>query len=130
MITTNIIKTLIIEVSKQSVRLISSTIKSTFPDFEVVGVSNNLSDGLMQIESLQPNLIFLNFDLTGFNNHNQLDLIFNYRIPVIFISKHSQHAQYAIKYSPIDYLVYPVSHTDLNQALEKVEKNQILNSLK
>ena len=129
MITANTIKTLIIEVSKRSVRFISSTLESASPDFEVVGVTNNLADGLAQIEDLKPNLIFLNFDLAGFNEHKQLDLIFNYKIPVVFLSKYSQHAQYAIKYSPIDYLVYPVSLTDLNQALEKVKKsNRILSN--
>lgn len=122
----NMINTLIIEVSKQSVRLISSTIKSTFPNFKVVGVSDSISNGLVKIESLNPDLIFLNFDLTGFKDHDYLDMISNYQIPIIFISMYSQHAHYAIKYSPIDYLVYPFSLLDLNKALEKVEKlNQL-----
>lgn len=129
MITTNSVKTLLIKVSKPSVRLILSTLKSTFHNFEVVGVTQNIHDSLIQIESLQPNLIFLNFDSTGFYDHKQLDLIFSYKIPMIFVSKHAQYAQYAIKYSPIDYLVCPFSATDLNQALEKVKQlNQISNT--
>lgn len=122
MVTANLIKILIIKVPKPSVRLILSTIKSKFQNFEVVGVTNSLSDGLMQIESLQPNLIFLNFDSTGYYDHKPLELIFSYKIPIIFISIHAQYAQYAIKYSPTDYLVYPFSVVDLNHALKKVEK--------
>jgi len=110
------IKTIIIDDSKKSVQNLSYQFKTFFPDIDLIGNTNSFIDGIQMIKTYKPKLLLINFLLSGFN------------IPIIFLSNDNKHAQAAIKYSPVDYLIEPVSLADLKFAIEKVRKQKKTNN--
>ena len=122
------IKTIIIDDSKKSVQNLSYQFKTFFPDIDLIGNTNSFIDGIQMIKTYKPKLLLIDFLLSGLNGNNQLKTIIGFNIPIIFLSNDNKHAQAAIKYSPVDYLIKPVLLADLKFAIEKVRKQKKTNN--
>ncbi len=91
-----------------------------FPDVEVVGEASNAAEGLEKIESLSPDLIFLDIQMpgkTGFDMLAELE-----RAPhVIFTTAYDEYALKAFEVNALDYLMKPVEPKRLADALQKLQ---------
>ena len=91
-----------------------------FPDVEVIGEAANATEGLEKIESLSPDLIFLDIQMpgkTGFDMLAELD-----RAPhVIFTTAYDEYALKAFEVNALDYLMKPVEPKRLADALQKLQ---------
>jgi len=102
-----------------------------FPDIQIVGEASNAQEGLEQIESLEPDLLFLDIqmpDKTGFELLEMLD-----KVPaVIFTTAYDEYALKAFEFNALDYLMKPIEPRRLADALHKLrqqeekEKQQLL----
>lgn len=97
---------------------------SEFSDVEIVGEAANASEGIEKIETLNPDLIFLDIQMpgkTGFDMLSQLD-----KAPhVIFVTAYDEYALKAFEVNALDYLMKPVEPQRLAEALLKVrQKNE------
>lgn len=96
------------------------------PEVEVLGVADGLSAALEQIQSLKPQLLFLDINLrgaSGFDLLEQLD-----EVPlVIFITAYDQYALKAFEVSALDYLLKPINPQRLTEAIAKVKKQVLPN---
>jgi two-component system, LytTR family, response regulator len=84
------------------------------------GSYQSVEDGVNAINTLQPDLIFLDIQIkekTGFDLLRQLK---NINSEVIFTTAFEQYAIQAFKFSAIDYLLKPVDKDDLLQAVNKL----------
>jgi len=92
-----------------------------FPDVEVIGEAANANEGLEKIESLNPDLVFLDIQMpgkTGFEMLTQLD-----RAPhIIFVTAYDEYALKAFEVNALDYLMKPVEPKRLAEALLKVHQ--------
>jgi len=92
-----------------------------FPDVEVIGESANATEGIEKIESLSPDLIFLDIQMpgkTGFELLSELD-----KAPyVIFVTAYDEYALKAFDVNALDYLMKPVEPKRLADALFKVKQ--------
>ncbi len=92
-----------------------------FPDVEVIGEAANATEGLEKIESLSPDLIFLDIQMpgkTGFDMLAELD-----RAPhVIFTTAYDEYALKAFEVNALDYLMKPVEPKRLADALQKLQQ--------
>lgn len=118
-----VMKVLIIEDEEQSISALRSEIALNCPNIEIVGVAKTVSEGILMIESLQPELIFLDIQLSdgiGFDilTHFQDKIDFK----VIFTTAYSQYAIKAIKFSALDYLLKPIDAEELKTAVDKAFK--------
>jgi len=90
-----------------------------FPEVEVIDEAANASEGIEKIESLNPDLIFLDIQMpgkTGFDMLAELD-----RAPhVIFITAYDEYALKAFEVNALDYLMKPVEPKRLADALQKL----------
>lgn len=103
-----------------------------FPEIEVISEATNASEGIEQIESLNPELIFLDIQMpgkTGFDLLGELD-----KTPhVIFTTAYDEYALKAFEVNALDYLVKPVEPKRLADAIQKLhlqderEPNQMQN---
>lgn len=107
-------------------RLARSELKrllNDFPDVEVIGEAANAKEGIEKIESLNPDLIFLDIQMpgqTGFEMLTQLD-----RAPhVIFVTAYDEYALKAFEVNALDYLMKPVEPKRLADALLKVKQRE------
>ena len=92
-----------------------------FPDVEVIGEAANAEEGLQKIESLNPDLIFLDIQMpgkTGFDMLTELE-----KAPhVIFITAYDEYALKAFEVNALDYLMKPVEPSRLADSLLKVRQ--------
>ncbi len=92
-----------------------------FSDVEIIGEAANASEGIEKIESLNPDLIFLDIQMpgkSGFDLLSQLD-----KAPyVIFVTAYDEYALKAFDVNALDYLMKPVEPQRLAEALLKVRQ--------
>jgi len=93
---------------------------SDFPEIEVIGEAANAAEGIEKIESLSPDLIFLDIQMpgkTGFDMLMELE-----RAPhVIFTTAYDEFALKAFEVNALDYLMKPVEPKRLADALHKLQ---------
>ncbi len=91
-----------------------------FPEVEVVDEAANAEEGLSKIESLHPDVIFLDIQMpgkTGFDMLSQLE-----RTPqVIFTTAYDEFALKAFEVNALDYLLKPVEPKRLADAIQKLQ---------
>jgi two-component system, LytTR family, response regulator len=91
-----------------------------FPDVEVIGEASNADEGIEKIESLAPDLIFLDIQMpgkTGFDMLVELE-----KAPyVIFTTAYDEYALKAFEVNALDYLMKPVEPRRLADALQKLQ---------
>jgi two-component system LytT family response regulator len=92
-----------------------------FPDVEIIGEAANADEAIEKIESLNPDLIFLDIQMpgkTGFDLLAQLE-----KAPhVIFVTAYDEYALKAFDVNALDYLMKPVEPKRLADALLKVKQ--------
>lgn len=99
-----------------------------FPEIEVIAEAANANEGLEKIESINPDLVFLDIQMpgkTGFDMLAELD-----KAPhVIFTTAYDEYALKAFEVNALDYLLKPVEPKRLADAVQKLqlqeEKEQI-----
>ncbi len=91
-----------------------------FPEIEVIGEAANAKEGLEKIESLSPDIIFLDIQMpgkTGFDMLTELD-----RAPhVIFTTAYDEYALKAFEVNALDYLMKPIEPLRLSDAIQKLQ---------
>ncbi|MFT4678853.1 MAG: two-component system LytT family response regulator [Flavobacteriales bacterium] len=97
------------------------TLLKEFPQVEIIGECSNAEEGIAQINSLDPDLVFLDIQMpgkTGFDMLQELE-----HVPqVVFVTAYDEHAMRAFEVNALDYLLKPVEENRLAEALEKVGK--------
>lgn len=92
-----------------------------FPDVEVIGEAANANEGIEKIESLNPDLVFLDIQMPGKSGFDMLTQI--ERAPhVIFVTAYDEYALKAFEVNALDYLMKPVEPKRLADALLKVKQ--------
>lgn len=102
-----------------------------FPEIEVVAEGSNANEGLEKIETINPDLVFLDIQMpgkTGFDMLAELD-----KAPhVIFTTAYDEYALKAFEVNALDYLLKPVEPKRLADAIQKLhiqeEKEQVISN--
>jgi two-component system LytT family response regulator len=107
-------------------RLARNELKKMLNDYkeiEVIGEAVNAKDGLEKIETLNPDLLFLDIqmpDKTGFELLSELE-----KIPrVIFTTAYDEYAIKAFEYNALDYLLKPIEPQRLSDAIQKLQSEE------
>jgi two-component system LytT family response regulator len=91
-----------------------------FPEIEVIAEAANAAEGIEKIDSLNPDLIFLDIQMpgkTGFDMLAELERAPN----VIFTTAYDEYALKAFEVNALDYLLKPVEPKRLADALQKLQ---------
>lgn len=90
-----------------------------FPEIEIIGEAANGEEAIEKIETLNPDLVFLDIQMpgmTGFEVLEHLHVVPN----VIFVTAYDEYALKAFEVNALDYVLKPVELTRLEKAIEKV----------
>ena len=94
---------------------------SQFDQVEVIGEANNVDDAKEKIDSLLPDVVFLDIQMpekTGFNLLEELD-----NVPhVIFTTAYDEYALKAFQVNALDYLLKPIEPQRLGEAIVRLQK--------
>jgi len=120
------IKAVIIDDEMNAQELLEKTLNRYFPNkFNIIAKCNSVDSGVNAIKNHEPDLVFLDIQMpekNGFELFKCFDVI---KFEVIFTTAFNQFAIKAIKRSALDYLLKPINHLDLAQAIKRFEtKNE------
>jgi len=117
-------KTLIIEDEQKSRDMLATLIKKNFPQLTIVGLAKNVAEGVEFINTLSPELVFLDISMPDGTGFDVLEKTQGLKFDIIFTTATDKHALKAIKYSACDYLLKPIDVDELKPTVDKlIEKH-------
>lgn len=94
------------------------------PEVQIVGAAHSATSAHLLINDVQPDLVFLDIQLS---DHTGFDLLKMFDAPdfdVIFTTAFSHYSLQAIKVSAIDYLIKPIDPEELQAAVIKTTRKK------
>jgi two-component system, LytTR family, response regulator len=92
-----------------------------FPWVEIVGEAGQIVEAAEKIETLTPELLFLDIQMPGGSGFDLLARL-EHLPQVIFTTAHSEHAVRAFEVNALDYLLKPVEPERLAAALTRIKR--------
>lgn len=100
---------------------------------ELVGSYERVDTTLAGIKDVQPELVFLDVQLQGATGFDLLSQLPSIPFQLIFTTAYERYALEAFKFSAMDYLLKPISESDLLRAIQKtmtsLQKDKLLKQL-
>lgn len=114
------IKAVIIEDEERSRIVLQNLLETYCPEVEVVGTADSVTSGAKIVRDLQPDVLFLDVQITGGTGFDVLEKVNDLNLSVIFTTAYDHYALKAFKFSAIDYLLKPIDIEELKSAVKKV----------
>lgn len=91
-----------------------------YPGVEVVGEADHPDSALPLIRATLPDVLFLDIQMAG---ADAFDLLAQLDEPprIVFTTAHAEYAVRSFEFDTVDYLLKPISHERLAQAIRKLE---------
>ncbi|WP_373522527.1 LytR/AlgR family response regulator transcription factor [Aquiflexum sp.] len=97
------------------------TLLLPYPKLELIGKSERVSKAISDINTLKPDLIFLDINMPGMDGFELLGKLDE--VPeVIFVTAYDEYAIKAFEVNALDYILKPINPERLKDAISKVEK--------
>ncbi|MBK8109515.1 MAG: response regulator transcription factor [Saprospiraceae bacterium] len=90
------------------------------PDVVVIGEADGGENGKSMIESLRPDVVFLDIEMPGINGFEMLNKLNEKNFHLIFTTAYNQYAIKAIKFAAFDYLLKPIDIEELKAAISRI----------
>ena len=116
------ISALIIDDEQLSRDGLKKTLEMYCPTVKLLGEANNAETGKQMIETLNPQLVFLDIAMPVKNGFDLLKSLNTINFEIIFATAHDEYTLQAIKYSAVDYLLKPYAEIELKDAVDRVQK--------
>lgn len=120
---------IIIDDEAKARSLLRAIINDYCSDLTILAECEDLPNGVKAIKKHKPNLVFLDIEMPGHSGLELLDFFNDDEINfnVIFTTAYNEFALKAFKFSAIDYLLKPLEHTTIIEAVEKFKKKGLHN---
>lgn len=127
------IKAVIIDDEKRFRDSIRKKLETNFKrEIDIVGEAESVKAGIELIESLKPDILFLDIELTDGYSFEILNHLKSHNFQIIFITGFNHLAIQAIRLGALDYILKPIDDDEFCDAVEKAiesEKNKSLEEL-
>lgn len=114
------LRAIIVENEIDAYNLLKSLVEEFIPRIMLVGHATSIKTAKNLIESLSPELIFLDIELDDGNAFELLDSMPNLESKIIFTTAYNQFALDAFQYNTIDYLLKPYAQEEIIKAVNKL----------
>ncbi len=98
-------------------------------DIKIIGVADNMEDGVAYINRLKPDIVFLDIGLGDTSGFEMLKKIIYKDFFLIFVTAHHEFALEAFRYDALDYITKPIDPDLLVAVVEKVKKQNLVKKL-
>ncbi len=123
------IKAIIIDDEQASLNSLKLLLqKKCSGEVDVIASSTSPVEGLAIIQSLKPDLLFLDIEMPGMTGIDLVRSIPDLQAKVVFVTAYDAFAIEAFKVSAIDYLLKPVGTEDMKRVIEKIKTENRSNS--
>ena len=89
------------------------------PEIEIIGEAESVVQAAKLLNSVQPEILFLDVELGDGTAFDLLDIIGLPNAQIIFTTASEEYAIRAFRYAALDYLMKPIDPDDLGNALSK-----------
>jgi len=117
-------KTIIIE-DEQLARQRLKRLLNNYSEIEIIGEAENGQLGIQLIESLQPDLVFLDIEMPVLNGFEMLAKLTENLPKIVFTTAYDQYAIKAFEEGSIDYLLKPIELERLDKTVLKLKKTNL-----
>jgi two-component system LytT family response regulator len=124
------IKTIVVENEKQQSDYLNALLAKHFPEVEVLKTCNTVSEGIKEINTLRPQLIFLDVEMD--HSYTGFDLLAQTRsvnCEVIFTTSFNKYAVKAFRFCALDFIEKPFGVEELKESISRF-KNLAANGSK
>jgi two-component system, LytTR family, response regulator len=113
------IKTILVDDEANNLQFLHSLLKDNCPTLQVMEMANTSADGLVMIQELHPQLVFMDVDMPGMTGFEVLKKLEPLNFEVIFVTAYNQYAMEAFEYNAVAYITKPIVTEKLVAAVEK-----------
>jgi two-component system, LytTR family, response regulator len=97
-----------------------ATLLNSEPDIDVVGEADGGTSAVALIESLKPDLVFLDIQMPGLDGFGVLRSVAPAHLPlVVFVTAYDDHAIRAFEVQAVDYVLKPVVEKRFREAVRR-----------
>jgi two-component system, LytTR family, response regulator len=120
------ITSIIIDDESKARIVLNAILEQYCPDIQVVEQCSDLPSGIKAIKKHRPNIVFLDIEMPGHSGLEILEFFLPEEInfSIIFTTAYNEYALQAFKFSAIDYLLKPIQHLQLIEAIERFKRKE------
>lgn len=121
------LKALIIDDEGNAREMLEWLVKTWCKEVEVAGLCASAAEGLAAIQTVKPDIVFLDIEMPHMNGFEMLEKLEGaLSFELVFTTAYDQYAIRAFRYSAFNYLLKPVDPDDLKLTVERIlnKKNQ------
>jgi len=115
------INAIIIDDEGNNIENLQGIIEKYASQVKIVGTASSAEEGKVLITSQQPDLVFLDIQMSGKSGFDLLKELPKVDFEVIFVTAYDRYGIQAIKFSALDYLLKPVNIQEFLAAVEKAQ---------
>jgi two-component system, LytTR family, response regulator len=115
-------KAILIDDEPDGIKTLQKMLERHCPFVNIVATCLNAATAKQQIETLKPDIIFLDIQMPGKSGMEMIGELTNKDFEIIFVTAHSEYMLQALQYSAADYLLKPVDEDRLVEAVQRAEK--------
>jgi two-component system, LytTR family, response regulator len=124
-----LIRAVLIDDETDSNRILQTLLENYCPQVAVVGTADGVNTAVEVIRDVQPDLVFMDIEMTHGNAFDLLNRLQPVNFHVIFVTAFDNHAIRAFKYNAIDYLLKPVNIRELCAAVDRLSGKVVESNL-
>jgi two-component system LytT family response regulator len=115
-------RAVIVDDERRSREMLSTLLEKHCPEISVTATAESVETALDCIRTHHPDLLFLDIEMPYGSGFDLLENIRGEQCRVIFTTAYDQYAIKAIKYCALDYLLKPIDHEELMQAVARAQR--------
>ncbi len=112
---------IILEDEKLAANRLKELVKAIRPDYQCLLTMDSVESAVISLPALSVDLLFMDIQLADGLSFDILDQV-KVETPLIFTTAYDEYAIEAFKSNSIDYLLKPIDAEELQNAIEKFEK--------
>ncbi len=113
------IKTVIVENEKPQSDYLVDLLKKHFPEIDILKVCNSVPEGINEVNTLQPQLIFLDVELPPYTGFDLLEQTNTVNCEVIFTTSFNIYAAKAFRFCALDFIEKPFGVDELKESISR-----------
>lgn len=117
------LKVILVDDELPSLQNLEQKIIEFCPDLTIIGNTQKPETAIEMIESLKPDVVFLDIEMPRMNGFKMLEEIKEKNFEVVFTTAYNHYAIDAVRISAFDYLVKPISVNELQSTVGRLFKN-------
>lgn len=118
--------TVIIDDDQLARRGLRRILEQNFKEIEILGEADSVATGLLLINEVDPDLVFLDIEMPDGTGFSLLEKLPSVNFKLVFTTSYSDYAITAFRYSAFDYIVKPVLIENVRSTINRISEIPVL----